>query len=214
MSIKNSDKLAIQSIVMAAAATAIFYYFLDGFLKVHWAFYFVFYLVFLGSLMSSFLKDEANKKIVDGNKHGDAGLSRKCPFCAEDIKPEAIVCRHCKKDLPIQNHRAVSLSQDISEYIKQSLFNNRWSGTTTIHAGTYGKTAENLEGSFFADPNGTFQLSAGVPKFLISGMVKYSCGVFVPNDPASPPVIFTYHTTVPARFEFGVKPVSLTSSHP
>lgn len=25
---------------------------------------------------------------------------RTCPFCAEDIKPEAIVCKHCGRDLP------------------------------------------------------------------------------------------------------------------
>ena len=25
---------------------------------------------------------------------------RKCPFCAEWIKPEATVCKHCRKDLP------------------------------------------------------------------------------------------------------------------
>jgi hypothetical protein len=25
---------------------------------------------------------------------------RTCPFCAEDIKPAAVVCRHCGRDLP------------------------------------------------------------------------------------------------------------------
>jgi hypothetical protein len=30
----------------------------------------------------------------------DKGNLRNCPFCAEEIKPDAKVCRHCERDLP------------------------------------------------------------------------------------------------------------------
>ena len=32
----------------------------------------------------------------------DANRSRTCPFCAEKIMAQAIVCPHCQKDLPVK----------------------------------------------------------------------------------------------------------------
>jgi hypothetical protein len=34
------------------------------------------------------------------NESNSAQGTRKCPFCAENIKVEAIVCRFCQRDLP------------------------------------------------------------------------------------------------------------------
>lgn len=35
---------------------------------------------------------------VSGTTRKDA--SRKCPFCAEWVKAEATVCKHCRRDIP------------------------------------------------------------------------------------------------------------------
>jgi len=49
-------------------------------------------LFLIALIHSLFLSPNDNAKLANGMK--------KCPFCAEVIKPDAKVCRYCGRDLP------------------------------------------------------------------------------------------------------------------
>jgi hypothetical protein len=42
-----------------------------------------------------------NTKVVE-KKQLRSGIFKKCPHCAELVKSEALVCKHCKKELPLK----------------------------------------------------------------------------------------------------------------
>ena len=51
----------------------------------------------LGLLIAIFMKPKA--KSLEGTAL-IPGTTRKCPFCAELVKREAVICKHCQRDLP------------------------------------------------------------------------------------------------------------------
>ncbi len=105
----------------------------------------------------------------------------------------------------LTTYPAVKINQTLSDTVKQNMLNNRYSGTTTINSGIYKKTSEDANGSFFPDPNGTFQFAMGT--------LKCVCGVYIPHDVTKPAVMFTYHNTIGATgFEFGVTPLDVSKT--
>jgi hypothetical protein len=48
-----------------------------------------------------------------------SGHQKKCPFCAEMIKVDAVVCRHCGRDLPVTDP-VESMIEYCRQYIREN----------------------------------------------------------------------------------------------
>lgn len=105
----------------------------------------------------------------------------------------------------VTTYQAVVIKEEASEYRKQALTDNRWSGTIIVPAGTYKKTASDESGSFYKAANGTYD----VPNKQVVKLIKYDVGIFVPNDKNAYAVLYVYHGSSGSQgYEFGEKPVN------
>lgn len=54
----------------------------------------------LSKIIFSLFLLAAGVVVIKRSNKAPTGSIKKCPFCAENIKAEAVVCKHCGRDLP------------------------------------------------------------------------------------------------------------------
>lgn len=77
------------------------------------------FLVPVAALITSLSSKTSEELAVETGSHGDF---RKCPFCAESIRKEAIRCKHCGSDVPALGNAVSTASADdvaTSKAVKQ-----------------------------------------------------------------------------------------------
>jgi hypothetical protein len=69
---------------------------------------------------------------TDDDVEGEEDELRQCPYCAETIRIEAVICKHCRKELPAVNLESSQSTEDaIEEEIQEEVDDQVSDGPTS-----------------------------------------------------------------------------------
>jgi len=85
---------------------------------------------------------------------------KKCPYCAEIIKKEAIVCKHCGRDLPIQEYTTQLASEQLSH--GRAISDYLSDAEVLAREGNFSEATKMLEDALTEEPF-AFSIIAGDP---------------------------------------------------
>ena len=92
------------------------------------------------------------------------GAARKCPYCAELVKAEAIICRYCGKDLPAMTVEA-NQGEPFLAYGDPVLAALARAGYTVMEtAGAWVLTGPNVRPRSFCSKSELLQFAAGLSR--------------------------------------------------
>lgn len=55
---------------------------------------------FIWSFSANTIEDNSSNKPKNNQDHSESGY-KLCPYCAEEIKVEAVICKHCRSELTL-----------------------------------------------------------------------------------------------------------------